>query len=160
MMKLFSDASLLKVGQTAPDFTLPDQNNQPIRLAEVLQQGWAVLFFYPKDDSPICTAEACAFRGAFNEFRAAGAEILGISADSVESHARFAQKQQLPFRLLADPNRDVARQYGVPLTFGLIPSRVTFVVDQSHQIRMAYPAQFSAKGHMEKALQLIQAQVR
>jgi len=158
MNKLLGYDSLLQVGNPAPDFSLPDQNGQPVRLTDVLQRAWAILFFYPKDDSPICTAQACAFRDAFDNIRAAGAEIIGISADSVESHRRFAEKQHLPFTLLSDPQRAVANLYGVPLAFGFMPSRVTFVIDRGGIIRMAYPAQFSASGHMEKALTLIREQ--
>jgi peroxiredoxin Q/BCP len=160
MNKLLGYDTLLKVGNPAPDFTLPDQHNQPVYLAEVLQRGWLILFFYPKDDSPVCTAQACAFRNAFDDIRAAGAEVIGISADSVESHQHFAEKQHLPFTLLSDPERKVAAQYGVPMSFGLLPGRVTFVIDPGGTIRMVYAAQFSAKGHMERALQLLREQAQ
>src|SRR5689334_15505845 len=104
----FNHSTLLKVGQSAPDFTLLSQNGQPVHLAEVLQRAWVILFFYPKDHSPICTSQVCAFRNAYEDFHSAGAEVIGISADSVASHQGFAQKQNLPFPLLSDPNREVA----------------------------------------------------
>jgi len=155
---LFNNQTLLQVGSQAPDFTLLNQQGQPVQLTLILARAWAVLFFYPKDDSPICTAEACAFRYQFENFRAEGAEILGISADSVASHLRFAKKQQLPFDLLSDPGREVARQYGVPEALGLIPSRVTFVVDTQRTVRMVYPAPFTSKQHVEKALDFLRAE--
>jgi thioredoxin-dependent peroxiredoxin len=158
MSILFNNQTLLQVGGQAPDFTLLNQHNQPVQLIEVLTRAWVILFFYPKDDSPICTAEACAFRYQFENFRAKGAEIMGISADSVASHLRFAEKQRLPFHLLSDPGRSVAREYGVPEALGLIPSRVTFVVDPQRIIRMVYPAPFTAKQHVEKALDFLRAE--
>lgn len=144
----------------APDFTLQNQNDQPVHLAEILQKGWTVLFFYPKDNSPICTSQVCAFRSAYDDFRNAGAEVIGISADSVASHQGFASKQNLPFTLLSDPQREVAERYGVPMMLGLLPSRVTFVVDSQQTIRMVYPSQFTAKAHMEKALHLLRQRSR
>ena len=156
MSNPFNHSTLLKVGSTAPDFTLPNQNGQPVRLYDVLQHNWAILFFYPKDHSPICTTQACAFRNAYEDFRSAGAEVIGISADNVASHQQFAEKQSLPFTLLSDVDREVANLYGVPMLFGLIPSRVTFVVDPEHIVRLVYPSQLLAKAHMEKALHLLQ----
>lgn len=155
MTNPFNQSALLKPGSIAPDFELQDQNNQPVRMSEVLQKGWVVLFFYPKDHSPVCTTQVCAFRNAYHEFQDAGAEVLGISADSVASHQQFVQSQRLPFTLLSDPKGDVANQYGVLKTFGLIPGRVTFVIDPKGVVRMAYPSQFNAKAHMEKALSIL-----
>lgn len=155
MTNPFNQSAMLKPGMPAPDFTLPDQSDQPVQLSGLLQKGWVVLFFYPKDHSPICTTQVCAFRNAYHEFQEAGAEVLGISADSVASHQQFTQSQRLPFTLLSDPNGDVAARYGVLKTFGLIPGRVTFVIDPQGVIRMAYPSQFNAKAHMEKALSLL-----
>jgi len=151
----FNHSTLLKVGQSAPDFTLLSQNGQPVHLAEVLQRAWVILLYYPKDHSPICTSQVCAFRNSYEDFHSAGAEVIGISADSVASHQGFAQKQNLPFTLLSDPNREVAELYGVPMMMGLLPSRVTFVIDKNQTIRLAYPSQFNAKAHMEKALHLL-----
>jgi peroxiredoxin Q/BCP len=155
MSNPFNNSTLLKVGDMAPDFTLQNQNSQAVHLSDVLKKGWAILFFYPKDNSPICTSQVCAFRNAYDDFRFAGAEVIGISADSVESHQGFVSKQSLPFPLLSDPDRAVAQQYGIPMMFGLLPSRVTFVVDPNQIIRMVYPSQFTAKAHMEKALKLL-----
>lgn len=151
----FNQSHLLKVGSTAPNFSLPNQAGQSVQLYDLLNSYWAVLFFYPKDHSPICTSQVCAFRNAFEDFRAAGAQIVGISSDSVESHQRFAGSYQLPFTLLSDPDRAVAESFGVTRTFGLLPGRVTFVIDPSRIIRLVYPSQFNAKAHMEKALDLV-----
>jgi thioredoxin-dependent peroxiredoxin len=160
MTNPFNQSPLLKAGSIAPDFTLPDQDGQPVHLYEMLSNRWVVLFFYPKDHSPVCTTQVCAFRNAYHEFQDAGAEVLGISSDSIASHQQFSQNQKLPFRLLSDPDRKVAEAYGVPKAFGLIPGRVTFVLDPQQTIRMAYPSQFNAKAHMEKALLLLRQRLR
>ena len=160
MTNPFNQSPLLKVGSIAPDFTLPDQNGLPVNLYGLLADRWVVLFFYPKDHSPICTTQVCAFRNAYHDFRDAGAEVLGISSDSVDSHQQFTQNQKLPFQLLSDPDRQVAETYGVPKTFGMIPGRVTFVIDPQQTVRMAYPSQFNAKAHMEKAISLLKQRPR
>lgn len=160
MSNPFNHSTLLKVGSIAPNFTLSNQNGEEVHLYEVLKRAWAILFFYPKDNSPICTSQVCAFRNAYEDFQFSGAEVIGISADSVESHQGFVNKQNLPFPLLSDPKRDVANAYGVPMLFGMLPSRVTFVVDSEHIIRMVYPSQFTAKAHMEKALKLLRERSR
>jgi peroxiredoxin Q/BCP len=154
-MNPFQQSSLLTPGTPAPDFELPDQHGQPVRLSERLSHGWVVLFFYPKDHSPVCTTQVCAFRNAHDDFRDAGAEVIGISSDSIDSHQRFAEHHQLPFTLVADTDGKVRAQYGVPKTFGLLPGRVTFVIAPDRTIRMAYPSQFNAKAHMEKALHVL-----
>jgi peroxiredoxin Q/BCP len=160
MSSPFNQSPLLKVGSIAPDFTLPDQDGRPVHLYDILKNRWVVLFFYPKDHSPICTTQVCAFRNAYHEFQEAGAEVLGISSDSAESHRAFSEHQHLPFRLLSDSESLIAKAYGVPKTFGLIPGRVTFVIDPQHTIRMAYPSQFNAKAHMQKALTLLKQRPR
>lgn len=157
MSNPFNHSALLKPGSPAPDFELPDQQGQAVRLSHLLEQGWVVLFFYPKDHSPVCTTQVCAFRSAYHEFQDAGAEVVGISSDSVESHQKFVQNQSLPFTLLSDQNGEIAAHYGVQKTFGLIPGRVTFVIDPQGMIRLAYPSQFNAKAHMQKALALLKS---
>lgn len=155
-----TQTTLLSVGSAAPDFTLPDQHGTLVHLAEELAQNWVVLFFYPKDHSPICTSQVCAFRNAYDEFRAAGVELLGVSTDSVAFHARFASSYSLPFRLLSDADDRVRRLYGVPKTFGLIPGRVTYVINQESTVRMVHSSQFSARTHMKKALDLLRLEGR
>lgn len=101
-----------KVGDTAPDFTLPDEKGGSIRLSDLKGQP-VVLYFYPKDDTPGCTKEACNFRDDYDQFRALGAEVLGVSPDSPGSHAKFKEKYELPFPLLADESSNVCEAYGV-----------------------------------------------
>ena len=103
---------MLEPGQPAPLFTLPDQDGQPVSL-EDLQGQPVVIYFYPKDDTPGCTTQACAIRDQWSQFQAAGAVVLGISPDSSDDHARFAAKYDLPHRLLADPQRQAIDAYGV-----------------------------------------------
>ena len=156
MSNPFSQSTLLSVGATAPDFTLLNQEGQPVQLYDILKKGWVVLFFYPKDHSPMCTSQVCAFRNAYEDFQFSGAEVIGISADTVESHQDFSERQSLSFPLLSDPKRAVAKQFGVPMVLGVIPSRVTFVIDPEHTVRLSYSSQFSAKAHMDKALEVLQ----
>src|SRR6185437_13964870 len=103
---------MIEAGQPAPDFTLPDQKGEPVTLSK-LRGAPVVLYFYPKDDTPGCTKEACAFRDARAAYEKAGARVLGVSPDTVASHDKFARKYDLPFTLLADPDQAVCEQYGV-----------------------------------------------
>lgn len=108
-------------GTPAPDFELPDQHGNPVRLSQFRGKCALVVYFYPKDDTTGCTIEACKFRDDFARFQATGAEVLGISDDSTESHARFAAKYKLPFTLLSDKGGHVRKLYGVKKTLGVIP---------------------------------------
>ena len=146
------------MGDPAPDFTLLDQSGIPVHLAERLGKGPIVVYFYPKDNSTGCTAEACAFRDSYRDFRDAGAEVIGISSDSVESHRRFVEERHLPFLLLCDEHSRVRRLYKVPNTLGFIPGRVTFVLDQQGIIRHVFSSQVNATQHVKEALTIIQAQ--
>lgn len=141
-------------GDPAPEFELSDQHGRRLRLADY-KGRWVVIFFYPKDGSFGCTAEACEFRDSFADFRAAGAEVLGISSDGVESHRNFALSLRLPYSILSDQDEKVRKAWGVPKTMGLIRSRVTFVVDPLGRIRHRFSSQFSFKEHSEKALALV-----
>jgi peroxiredoxin Q/BCP len=142
----------MTVGSLAPDFELPDQNGNPVRLSQYRGGRAVVLYFYPKDDTSGCTAEACKFRDDFEKFRAIGAEIIGVSDDSTESHARFISKYHLPFTLLSDKGGRVRKLYGVKKTFGLIPGRVTFVIDRNGVVRHSFSSQSSPARHVEEAL--------
>ena len=143
---------MIEPGQAAPPFTLKDANGRSWTLDALRAQGPLVVFFYPRDDSPICTKEACAFRDAYQDFVDAGATVVGVSSDSEEAHRGFAKRQRLPFVLLSDPDGTARTLYGVSRTLGLVPGRVTFVIDKSGIVRMAFSAQFQAVGHMEQAL--------
>jgi peroxiredoxin Q/BCP len=146
----------VKVGDTAPNFTLPSQSGEPISLKDFLGKKSVVLYFYPKDDSPGCTTEACAFRDSYEVFKDAGAEVIGISGDSPESHQQFAAKHRLPFTLLSDTGNQVRKLYGVPSTLGLLPGRVTYVIDQNGVVQYIFNSQLNFKGHVEESLKTLQ----
>lgn len=142
------------VGQPAPEVTLPDQDGRPLTLSS-LQGGWVVVYFYPKDDTPGCTAESCSFRDSFEAFTDAGATVVGISSDSVDSHRAFADKHGLPFTLLADVDGEVRRRWGVGRTLGLLPGRVTYVIDPGGVVRHRFSSQFKPRAHIDEALRVI-----
>lgn len=102
----------MTVGKQAPDFTLPDQEGKPHSLSQYFGK-WVLLYFYPKDDTPGCTTEACTIRDSYADFKKAGIVVLGVSKDSVKSHGTFAEKYKLPFTLLADEDKKVVKLYGV-----------------------------------------------
>lgn len=138
----------------APDFTLSDQDGAELTLSSLRGQ-WVVVYFYPKDDTPGCTAESCAFRDAHESFTDAGVRVLGISSDDVASHRAFADKHRLPFTLLADTDGAVRRAYGVPRTLGLLPGRVTYVIDPDGIVRSVFSSQFKPRKHIDEALATI-----
>ncbi len=141
-------------GTIAPDFTLQDQDGTSLTLSS-LRGGWAIVYFYPKDDTPGCTAESCSFRDSHEAFTDAGATVIGISSDSVASHRAFADKHRLPFTLLADTGGAVRKQWGVGRTLGVIPGRVTYVIDPDGVVRRRFSSQFSPKKHIDEALSVI-----
>jgi thioredoxin-dependent peroxiredoxin len=145
------------VGSKAPDFTLPSQSGEMVSLKEFLGEKVVILYFYPKDDTPGCTKEACAFRDEHEEFGKLDAEIIGVSSDSVESHRRFAEKHDLSFTLLSDEGGKVRRMYGVPNTFGIFPGRVTYVIDEAGVVRHVFSSQIGAVKHVEGALKSLAA---
>ncbi len=144
------------VGDVAPDFTLPDQHGSPIALHDLLGKGPLVVYFYPKDESTGCTAEACSFRDSYEVFSKAGAEVVGVSGDSSESHLKFAQHHRLPFLLLSDGGNKLRKQYGVPTTFGLIPGRVTYILDRNGVVRHMFSSQAGYMKHVNEALRIVE----
>ncbi|MBE9049858.1 peroxiredoxin [Nostocales cyanobacterium LEGE 11386] len=146
----------VKVGDTAPDFTLPAQDGSTVSLRDFRGQQAVVLYFYPKDDTPGCTAESCAFRDQYEVFKTAGAEVIGVSGDSSESHQKFAAKHNLPFTLLSDKDNQVRKQYGATTAFGLIPGRVTYVIDKEGVVQYVFDSMLNFKGHVEEALKTLQ----
>ena len=130
---------LPKVGEAAPDFELPDQNGVQHTLKEFAGK-WLVLYFYPKDDTPGCTQEACAFRDDLHKLTALGAQVVGISVDDSNSHAEFARKYHLPFPLLADKSTTVAAKYGALMNLGFIKfaKRYTFLIDPQGKVAKVY----------------------
>lgn len=145
----------LTVGSSAPLFTLPDQDGHPVVLAEALKVGPVVVYFYPRDDTPGCTAQACKFRDGYADFSDAGAQVLGISADTVDSHKKFAERYRLPFRLLADTDDAVHTAYGVQAALGLIRGRVTYVIDSTGVIRHVFEDRLHATAHVSDALHVL-----
>jgi peroxiredoxin Q/BCP len=150
---------MIETGQPAPDFTLNDQHGKPVTLSG-LKGSPVVLYFYPKDDTPGCTREACAFRDARADYERAGARVLGVSPDTVASHETFATKYELPFTLLADPEKAVCERYGVwqeksmygKTSMGVV--RTTFVIDGNGVVRKVFP-KVKVDGHSEAVLAAI-----
>ncbi len=141
----------VKIGDKAPDFTLPSQMGDNVTLSEFFGKKNIVLYFYPKDESRGCTAEACSFRDSYKELTDLGAEVIGISGQSVESHKSFATHHGLPFILLSDADDEVRKLYGVPSTMGLIPGRVTYVIDKRGIVRHIFSSQTQTQRHVEEA---------
>jgi thioredoxin-dependent peroxiredoxin len=153
----FRTKDSVSVGSKVPDFTLPSQWGEMVNLRDFLGSKPVVLFFYPKDDTPGCTKQACAFRDDYEKFGKLDAEVIGISSDSVESHKRFASKHDLPFTLLSDEKGKVRRLYGVPSTFGLFPGRVTYMIDEEGVVRHVFSPQLSVERHVEEALKALES---
>jgi thioredoxin-dependent peroxiredoxin len=145
----------ITVGTQAPDFSLPDKDGKPVTLKSFLGKSAIILFFYPKDETYGCTKEACSFRDMYEDFKDAGAEVIGISSDDNASHREFASHHRLPFVLLSDMDRSVAKQYGVGNTLGFIRGRVTFVIDRQGIIRMIYSSQINYEKHVREALEVM-----
>jgi thioredoxin-dependent peroxiredoxin len=143
------------VGDRAPDFTLPDGSGAPVRLSELLSRKVVVLYFYPKDETPGCTAESCAFRDAYDDFNRAGAEVVGVSRDDGASHRRFAAHHKLPFVLLSDPEGRVHEVYGIRSRWGFLRDRVTFVIDRAGIVRHVFTSMIDMQGHVKKALPIV-----
>jgi thioredoxin-dependent peroxiredoxin len=153
----FSKKDRVDAGSKAPNFTLPSQSGVMVNLKDFIGKKPVVLFFYPKDDTPGCTKEACAFRDDYEEFDKLAAEVIGISSDSVDSHRSFAKKHDLPFTLLSDEGSKVRRLYGVPNTFGLFPGRVTYIIDEEGVVRHIFSSQLGVEQHVEEALKTLQS---
>lgn len=143
---------LLEVGAQAPPFTATLQDGSTFESATLLGTKALVLFFYPKDNTPVCTREACGFRDAYEQFQAVGAEVVGVSSDSPASHQAFAAKHRLPFPIISDPDRRLRKLFGVPNPLGFLPGRVTFVIDKAGVIRLVFSALLVSDDHVKKAL--------
>ncbi len=146
----------MEVGSKIPKFELKDQNGNLFKIEDVIGKKNLVIYFYPKDDSPGCTKEACAFRDQFEVFADADAMIIGISAQSVQSHLAFAQKHRLNYTLLSDSGNKVRKLFGVPTNlFGLLPGRVTYVVDKKGEVIYMFNSQILAEKHVDEALRIL-----
>jgi len=146
---------MIGVGDRAPDFEIPFADGSRVRLAELLARGPVVAFFYPKDQTPGCTAEACSFRDAYTTFSEGGAQVVGISSDSADSHAAFARAHGLPFPLVSDAGGTLRKAYGVPKTLGVLPGRVTYVIDRAGIVRSVFNSMFEPQKHVAAALEVL-----
>ena len=153
----FRTRDRVDVGSKAPDFTLPSQSGQMLSLNDFIGERPVVLFFYPKDDTPGCTKQACVFRDNYDVFKERDAEVIGISSDSVELHRGFAAKHDLPYTLLSDEDKKVRKLYGVPNTLGLFPGRVTYIIDREGIVRHVFSSQLGVEKHVEEAIKALQS---
>lgn len=147
----------VKVGDRIPDFTLPNAEGKSVSASDFIGKKALVIYFYPKDDTPGCTKESCAFRDSYEVFTEMGAEVIGISADSEESHRKFAGKYQLPFILLSDSDNKVRNLFGVPATLFILPGRVTYVVDKEGIVKHIFNSQLDFNAHVDEALKTLKS---
>jgi peroxiredoxin Q/BCP len=146
----------IQIGSSIPAFTLPDQNGNLFDINSVIGKKNLVIYFYPKDDSPGCTAQACSFRDQFEVFREADAVIIGISGQSVKSHKEFAEKHRLSFTLLSDEGDQLRKQFGVPTNLlGILPGRVTYIADKTGKVIYIFDSQLQATRHVDEALRIL-----
>jgi len=144
------------VGSTVPTFSLKDQNGTDFKIESVLGKKNLVIYFYPKDDTPGCTKEACSFRDQFEVFKKEDALIIGISGQSVQSHFDFAKKHRLNYTLLSDEGDKVRKLFGVPTSFlGLLPGRVTYIVNKEGKVVFIFNSQLNAGKHIEEAIRIL-----
>ena len=146
----------IKIGSNIPTFTLPDQNGNLFDINSVLGKKNLVIYFYPKDDSPGCTAQACSFRDQFEVFKETDAVIIGISGQSVKSHKEFAEKHRLSFTLLSDEGDKLRKQFGVATNLlGILPGRVTYIADKTGKVIYIFDSQTQATKHVDEALRIL-----
>ena len=149
-------------GEALESLTLLDAQGESVSVSSLLGPGngrkWLVLFFYPKDNTPGCTAQVCAFRDAYQDFVDAGALVVGISSDSASSHQQFETKHQLPFTLLSDPKGEARRAFNVPKTLGVLPGRVTYVFNPQGVLQHRFVSQLNIDGHIREALTVIRGE--
>ncbi|KAF9680356.1 hypothetical protein SADUNF_Sadunf06G0112700 [Salix dunnii] len=144
-------------GQVPPSFTLKDQDGKTLSLSKFKGKP-VVVYFYPADETPGCTKQACAFRDSYEKFKKAGAEVVGISGDDPSSHKAFAKKYRLPFTLLSDEGNKIRKEWGVPADlFGTLPGRQTYVLDKKGVVQLIYNNQFQPEKHIDETLKLLQS---
>ena len=148
--------SKVKSGSKIPNFSLNNQDNELIHISDYIGKKSLVIYFYPKDDTPGCTAEACSFRDEYEDFKLLNAEVIGISADSPESHKNFATKHNLSFMLLSDNKNKLRKLFGVPTNLlGLLPARVTYIVDKNGVVIHIFNSQLNVKKHVSEAKKIL-----
>ncbi|KAG9443696.1 hypothetical protein H6P81_015036 [Aristolochia fimbriata] len=144
-------------GSSPPSFTLKDQDGKSVSLSKFKGKP-VVVYFYPADETPGCTKQACAFRDSYEKFKKAGAEVIGISGDDTASHKAFVKKYRLPFTLLSDEGNKVRKDWGVPSDlFGTLPGRQTYVLDKKGVVQLIYNNQFQPEKHIDETLKLLQS---
>ncbi len=149
----------LQLGDKIPDFSATDNNGNDFDSTSIVGKKPVVFYFYPKDNTPGCTAQACSFRDQYEDFKDFGAEVVGISSDNIASHEKFVQQYKLPFILLSDNDKKIRKLFGVkPGLFGLIPGRVTYVADKNGTIQFIFDS-MNAVNHIPKALEAIKKMV-
>jgi thioredoxin-dependent peroxiredoxin len=149
----------IKVGDAIPEVSLQSQTGETVNLKSFNGNKCVVLYFYPKDDTPGCTKESCSFRDSHTAFQDAGAEVIGISADDVASHKAFAAKHNLPFTLLSDAGNTIRKAFGVPSTLGVLPGRVTYVIDKSGVVQHITNTQLKFQDHIDESLKVVKGLV-
>jgi peroxiredoxin Q/BCP len=147
--------STIAIGDPAPQFTATAHTGESVSLADYLGKQVVVLYFYPRDGTPVCTAEACGFRDAYADFVAAGAVVVGVSVSSIDSHRRFAEQRRLPFLLISDRDGALQKAFGVPRLLGFLPGRTTYVIDKAGVVRHIFTSHFSAGRHIDEALRVV-----
>ncbi|WP_424961085.1 peroxiredoxin [Ekhidna sp.] len=146
---------MLHKGDQIPYLRLEDQDGKMVSLSDLVGNPM-VIYFYPKDNTSVCTAQACGFRDHYEQFQEAGAEVIGISRDSAESHKNVTNKRNLPFLLLSDPRKQAHKAFKVPSSlFGMLPGRVTFVIDKEGKVAHTFRADFNADKHIKEALKVL-----
>ncbi|MDR9398606.1 peroxiredoxin [Salibacter sp.] len=146
----------MKEGDKLPEFSLLDQNRNEFNSKSLLGKK-SVIYFYPKDETKGCTAQACSFRDAFEDFKNADANVVGISSDSPESHEKFAKRYDLPFTLLSDEEKEVRKLFEVPTNLlGFIPGRVTYIFDEKGILKKIYNSQMKPESHVNEAMKVLE----
>lgn len=149
--------SKVEVGSSIPEFTLKNQEGKDFNISELIGKKNMVVYFYPKDDTPGCTKEACSFQDMYEDFKKIDTEVIGISGQSVESHKSFANKYNLTFTLLADEGNKVRKQFGVPTSFfGLLPGRVTYVINKEGKVIHTFNSQLNAEKHVSESIRILE----
>ena len=149
----------LKIGDNLPNFSAKDTNGNIFNSQDYIGKQSLVIYFYPKDDTPGCTTQACSFRDSYQDFKDLGAEVIGISSDSVQSHVKFKSKFNLPFILLSDNDKKLRKLFGVAKDYlGLIDGRTTYVIDKSGIIKLVFDST-SAKIHIAKTLEILKKEL-
>jgi len=152
---LMAQKNKLKIGDKLPLFTLKDQNGNDFSIKNYVGNKSIVIYFYPKDDTPGCTKEACKFRDEFEDFTDLNAIVIGISSDNVKSHKQFEEKYKLPFTLLADTDKIVRKLFGVPKSMGFIPGRVTYIINKKGKIVYIFNSMSNAEKHVAEAKKIL-----